>query len=291
LLSKLSKLYNTEELKLLQTSFAATKNICVFLNTLKTTNQLLENEFIHSSLNFRKLNDFCYIFTQEEKSKLSKMDAFNQGHFYIQNYSSYLCAKNLKVKAGENVLDMCAAPGGKSINLANFMQNQGYLACIENNKTRFFTLKNNLSKYGVTIAKCFLKDARIIGKICPLKFDKILLDAPCSTLAKTGLNNIKNSKEIKKLSRLQKQLLHSALNALKHQGEMIYSTCTFLKEENEEIIENALKSNFKIELLELDLENANSKQAISPIKELKKARRILASQDYDGFFIAKIRKL
>lgn len=207
-----------------------------------------------------------------------------------KNYASYLCALNLDVKAGQSVLDMCAAPGGKSINLANFMQNEGYLACNEASKDRFFTLQKNLKNYGVK-ARVFMKDGKNIGNLCPLKFDKILLDAPCSTLAKMGLELEKSSKEIKNIAKLQKKLLHSALKALKVGGELVYSTCTFTKEENEEVIENALKSDFDIELLDINLENALAKNGqSSEFEAISKCKRILPCEEYDGFFIAKLRK-
>ncbi|MCW1621027.1 hypothetical protein OLU48_00310 [Campylobacter jejuni] len=99
-------------------------------------------------------------------------------------------------------------------------------------------------------------------------------------------------KKSKNIAKTQKKLLHSALKALKIGGELVYSTCTFTKEENEEVIENALKSEFKLELLDIDLENVEAKAGQSEeFAEISKCRRILPSLDYDGFFIAKLRKL
>ncbi|WP_409513379.1 RsmB/NOP family class I SAM-dependent RNA methyltransferase [Campylobacter sp. MIT 99-7217] len=273
-------------------SFEKPKDICIFLNTLKTDDKCLEYELSKEHIPFERLDEFTYRIKGEYKSKLSFSKAFLEHLFYIQNYSSYLCAKALNAKPYESVLDMCAAPGGKSINLANFMQNKGYLACVEASKDRFFTLQKILKNYGVLNFKCFLKDAKLIGKLCPLKFDKILLDAPCSTFAKMGLYVQKSQKELKMLSILQKKLLHSALKALKVNGELVYSTCTFLKEENEEVIKNALKSEFKLKLLELNLEGVNAKNAFADeFDELKKAKRILPDTFCDGFFVAKLKKL
>lgn len=289
MLSKLAKIYTPQELRLIKESFKEPKNICVFVNKIKWTIKEFQNEF--KALNPQKIDDFCYLFKAEDKLKLSHSKAFCEGRIYLQNYASYLCAKNLNAQKNENVLDMCAAPGGKSINLANFMQNQGNLACVEANKTRFFTLQQNLKNCDVK-ARIFLKDARNIGHLCPLKFDKILLDVPCSTLAKIGLEEEKSHKEIKTLSTLQKKLLNSALKALKHGGELIYSTCTFTREENEEVLENAFNGKVKIELLELDLQNVISKEALSETHpQISRAKRILPSQNYDGFFIAKLRKI
>ncbi|MCR6570342.1 RsmB/NOP family class I SAM-dependent RNA methyltransferase [Campylobacter insulaenigrae] len=288
----LNDLYTSDQKYKILQSFNCDKNINIFRNSLVVNSHDLECVLSDEKILFNKIDEFCYEIPYEYKSKLSSMRAFIEGQFYIQNFSSYLCAKVLDVKAGDEVLDMCAAPGGKSINLANFMENKGYLACCELSKTRFFVLKNNLEKYQVKIAKCFLKDSKIIGKICPLKFDKILLDAPCSTFAKLGFNIEKNTKEIKKISNLQKKLLHSALSALKHGGELVYSTCTFLREENEEVIENALKNlNFDLELLDFELNNVEYIQANSKNFDLSYAKRVLPNNFVDGFFIAKLKKL
>ncbi|AXP08763.1 RsmB/NOP family class I SAM-dependent RNA methyltransferase [Campylobacter hepaticus] len=291
MLSRIRKLYTKEEFENLLSSFEEEKNICIFLNTLVSNAKILEDEFLKQGLKFRKINAYCYLFQAKDKSILSSMKAFKEYNFYIQNYASYLCALNLDIQEGQSVLDMCAAPGGKSINLANFTQNKAHLVCNEVNKDRFFTLQKNLKNYRVN-AKIYMKDGKSIGNLCPLRFDKILLDAPCSTLSKIGFELEKNYKEIKNISKLQKKLLHSALKALKIGGELVYSTCTFTKEENEEVIENALRSEFNIELLDINLENAKAKDAKSnEFSTMIKCKRILPSIDYDGFFIAKLRKL
>ncbi|WP_139452947.1 RsmB/NOP family class I SAM-dependent RNA methyltransferase [Campylobacter armoricus] len=287
----LDMIYTKEQKEQIIQSLNQEKNVNVFRNSLLINNEELEKIFKIENIVFEKVDTYCYKISNFYKSKLSSMSAFNEGKFYIQNYSSYLCAKTLGVKAGESVLDMCAAPGGKSLNLANFMQDQGYLASCELSKTRFFTLKKTLENYKVKLAKCFLKDGRSIGRACPLKFDKILLDAPCSTFAKMGFDIQKNTKEIKQISNLQKKLLHSALLALKHGGELVYSTCTFLREENEEVLENALRNErFKLELLDFDLANVDFICAKSDEFDLSFAKRILPNDYVDGFFIAKVKK-
>lgn len=289
LLAHLKELYNPNELELIIHNFKQEKGICAFLNTLKTDKENLKQIF--TDLNFIQFDEYTFGFKQEQKAILTRAKSFDLGHFYIQNRSSYLCAKSLQVRAEDKSLDMCAAPGGKSINLANFMHNQGSLACVELNKTRFFTLQENLKKYGVKNARCFLKDSKLIGKLCPQNFDKILLDAPCSSFAKFGFKLTKSQKELKALSLLQKKLLNSALKALKINAELIYSTCTFTRFENEEVIENALNSNFKIKLLPLDLKGVKTSPAKSKIKALENAVRILPDEFHDGFFICKIKKL
>lgn len=288
----LKGLYTDEDFKQIISSFKSQKDVCIFINILKCKNEELENTLKEADISFTRLDEYCYKLAFKDKEKLSRLELFFEAGFYIQNHSSYLCALNLNVKSGENVLDMCAAPGGKSINLANFMQNKGYLACVEANKERFFTLKKLLHLYGLNIHKCFHKDAKTIGRLCPLKFDKILLDAPCSTFAKMGFNLQKSQKELKNIAHLQKRLLHSALKALKIGGELVYSTCTFLKEENEEVLENALRSEFDLKFLPLELKNAKAIEAFSQDENIRSyARRILPDDLHDGFFIARLQKL
>lgn len=290
--SYLAKLYDEDIYKQIIDSFRKPKDICVFTNLLKCQNKDLENELSFNQIPFFKLDEFCYKVPFDFKERLTRLEIYTQGFFYLQNHSSYLCAKNIGAKANESVLDMCAAPGGKSINLANFMSNLGFLSCVEVSKSRFFILQKNLKNYGVNNAKCFHKDAKGIARLTPLRFDRILLDAPCSSFAKMGFDTTKNQKELKNIAFLQKKLLHSALHALKINGELVYSTCTFLKEENEEVLENALKSKFKLKLLPLDLNTASCINAFSSDERIKKnAKRIIPDDFHQGFFIAKLKKL
>lgn len=288
----LKALYSKDLYEQILSSFERPKELCVFLNALKCDDKSLEELFKKEGFAFLRLDEFCYKLAFEDKSRLTRLKDYNLGHFYLQNHSSYLAAKNLNVRANERVLDLCAAPGGKSINLANFMSKLGVLSCVEVSKDRFFLLKENLKKHSVDNARCFNKDGKIIGKLCTLSFDKILVDAPCSSFAKLGFKAQKSYKEIKSLALLQKKLLHSALNALKIGGELVYSTCTFLKEENEEVIENALNSKFKLKMMPLNLDKAQGINAFSSNEDLANfARRIVSDELHQGFFIARLKKL
>ncbi len=282
---ELEKIYSKDEIQKIKMYFKEDKKACIFLNKIKCQNKELEKILTEKDIEFKQIDEYCYKIN--DKNKASKSSAFTKGLFYIQNFSSYLCAKNLNVSKDDIVLDMCAAPGGKSINLANFMANDGKLSCMELNRNRFFKLEANLKKYGVKNAKIFQKNALLIGKLKPLSFDKILLDAPCSAFSKLGFDFKKNKKEIKSLAKLQKKLLNSALNALKIGGELVYSTCTLSKEENEEVIQNALNSKFKLELLELDLAGLENKDS----QGLSKAKRIIPDENSQAFFICKLKKL
>ncbi len=100
MLSRIEKLYTKDEMQNILSSFTQEKNVCVFTNTLKISIEELEKKFLKQKLKFKKINAYCYLFDAKDKAILSSMKVFNEAHFYIQNYSSYLCALNLEVKAG-----------------------------------------------------------------------------------------------------------------------------------------------------------------------------------------------
>ncbi|AII15002.1 tRNA/rRNA cytosine-C5-methylase, NOL1/NOP2/Sun family [Campylobacter iguaniorum] len=267
-------------------SFFEPKFVGFFINLLASEPKSVESELESLGVEFKQFNlPNFYICEPKFKEILSHSSLFNEGKIYIQNPSSYLSPLMLNPLPSDITLDMCASPGGKSIVLANLMGGAKNLAVMEANKDRFFTLKMNLKKYGCNKAKTFNKDARSVSHTCANRFDKILLDAPCSSYSQFGVSfKEKSYKEIKSIAKLQKQLLNSALTALKVGGSVVYSTCTFYEEENEEVIQNALNSKFELKLEPLNL---GLKQAVSS----EFGVRIIPDETMDAFFVSKIVKL
>lgn len=267
----------------LYASFFSPKNTGFFITDFSAKDEILK------SFEAKEILPNFYLLSSDFKAVLSHSEFFSKGQIYIQNPSSYLAALNLELCCGDEFCDMCASPGGKSIALASLAKMKNILvngACIEADKTRFFTLKANLAKYDLAGIRTYNKDARSIAKTCPARFDKIMLDAPCSSYSHFGADFKEKTKaELKAISKLQKGLLNAALCALKDGGEMIYSTCTFFEAENEEVIQNALNSKFSIEILPLNLPE-NIEKITSPFGTL-----ILPDHTYNGFFISKIKKI
>lgn len=180
--------------------------------------------------------------------------------FYIMDPASVVVAKALHIEPGDKVLDMCAAPGGKTLILSESLNAQGELICNELSSNRRDRLKKVIREYipedirpRVSIQG---KDGLRFGLVYPDHFDKILLDAPCSGerhLVQTKSELEKwTIKRTKRLSSLQYGLLCSALLALKSQGEIVYSTCSISPMENDEIIEKLLeKKGQNVEVVEL----------------------------------------
>jgi len=167
------------------------------------------------------------------------------GLFYIQEASSMIPPEILNPQPGERVLDMAAAPGSKTTQLAAKMQNKGVLVSNEPVVKRIKGMVSNLERLGASCVVVSRKDGQFFGENAPNFFDKILLDAPCTgegTVRKDpkALENW-SQENIEGMARLQKQLIKSAFEALKPGGEMVYSTCTLAREENEEVVEYLLE--------------------------------------------------
>lgn len=265
-------------------SFFESKSVGFYLNLLKFDKDYIISNLDDLGVEFREILPNFYLCKAEFKEILTHSELFNKGAIYIQNPSSYLAVLALNPAKNDIVLDMCASPGGKSIALANMMGYGADLAVMESDSKRFYTLKANLNKYGCEWVRTYNKDARSISRSCVGRFDKILLDAPCSSYSHFGDGFVeKTAKEIKSLSKLQKQLLNSALSALKLGGCVVYSTCTLFECENEEVIKNALGSKFDISIQPISF--GLKGEIVSEF-----GLRILPDCDMDAFFLAKIVK-
>lgn len=222
------------------------------------------------------------------------------GYYYIQEISSMLPPIALNPQPNEFILDLFASPGSKTTQIAARMHNSGTILANDLRLDRIKILAANLERCGVTNALVSRKDAIALCSALAknkIKFDKILLDAPCSgegTLRSSAKTfSMWNLNMVKKLSRQQKKFIAFALKCLKLNGTLVYSTCTHAPEENEEIINFALK-NFpvKIESISLPIkcrpgitEWDNTKFS----KELTNACRIYPQDNNsEGFFLAKL---
>ena len=227
------------------------------------------------------------------------------GYYYVQEIASMLPILALKPKPRELVLDLAAAPGSKTSQMAAEMENIGTIIANDVSIGRLKILASNMERCGATNAILTKKEGIALCKRLKQEgflFDKILVDAPCSgegTLRSSSATAIMwNPKTIRSLSRLQKGLLTSALEILRPGGEIVYSTCTHAPEENEEVVDfvlNEFKGIVKVEEIKLPikcrsglttwLDNQYSKQ-------IEKSCRIYPQDnDTEGFFLAKIRRI
>ncbi|KAG4073850.1 hypothetical protein HA402_014055 [Bradysia odoriphaga] len=238
------------------------------------------------------------------------------GSAMLQNLPSVICAHVLNPKPGETLLDMCAAPGNKTSHLAELMKDKGLIIAIDKTSNRLKMLKDKMKSYQFNSVKCFAYDSTklLSDENCnkdiaepPFPshcFDKILLDAPCSALGKRpSLRNDISPKMLRSYPVVQKKLFKTAVELLKRNGILVYSTCTVTSAENEEIVEWALNKFDNIELISADPllggpgwpdVGLNDEQRILVQRFGPDRDGLRLSDDiyYDtvGFFIAKFRK-
>ena len=222
------------------------------VNTLKITVSDLKKRLDQKGFKLEPIEWIPYAFKViKETYNLGSTHEFLQGYYYLQNIASMLPALILDPKPNDIVIDMCAAPGSKATHLAQIMKNEGTLILIDRNRKRIPALETNIRRMGIINSIVINMDASDLSKL-NIKATKILLDAPCTGegLIRQDPNRKKSRKlkDIEKMASIQKRLLKAGLNALKSDGELLYSTCSIAPEENELVVHEVLEeeSNFRI---------------------------------------------
>jgi len=241
--------------------------------------------------------DIPNVFSYDEPNEIiTNTISFLTGGIYIQNPSSVIPPMILSELLGNNgvVLDVAAAPGGKTTALSEFSNRNMTIIANEPSSSRLKSLNFNLEKYGAWNVNTISFDGRVLHKKLPQIFDGILLDAPCSNENKIGYSEEINKNWsidlLNKMKKLQKEIILSVLQLLKPGGFLIYSTCTFSIEENEQNIEEILKENSDFELIDIN-KNRFTKGISGNISIDDKIIRVLPHKsEYDGFFIAGLKK-
>ena len=247
----LEKQYGNDNLKQVITSLKKIPYLSVRVNKLKYSEEEFEEFLKEKDIQIIKKVDTVYYINL---GLIINSEEFKTGKIIAQDASSYLAAKNLEVIPNELVLDICAAPGGKTAVLAENMENRGEIIAIDIHQHKIKLIDTNMKKLGINIVKAIVMDARNVNKQ-GRKFDKILVDVPCSGYGvirkKPEILYFKNRESVEELAKLQLEILNSAADILKDGGELIYSTCTITDEENTNNIEKFLKEReeFKVEKL------------------------------------------
>ena len=275
------------------------------INTLRAASEEVIQEIEALGLRLHRVDwnaDACWV-TPDERPRLLASTAYAEQCIYVQNLASMIPPLVLEAQPGERILDLGAAPGSKTLQLACLMRNTGEIAAVELVKRRFYKLRANLEAQGATNVRLFLRDGATVWRHRPEHFDRVLLDAPCSTEGRFRTDDPAtyaywSPRKIKEMARKQRRLLFSAVHCLRVGGVLVYSTRTFAPEENEAALDKTLRrfgDALRLEPIDLDLENTQP-----PLTEwrgkafkhdLSPARRLLPTPTMEGFFVAKIRKL
>ena len=249
----LEKQYGSENLNQAIISLKKIPYLSVRVNKLKYSEEEFEEFLKEKDIQIIKKVDSVYYVNS---GLIINSKEFKEGKIIAQDASSYLAAKNLGVKPNDLVLDICAAPGGKTAVLAEEMENKGEIIAIDIHQHKKKLIEENMKKLGIDIVKATVLDARNVNKQ-GRKFDKILVDVPCSGYGvirkKPEILYTKNRENVEELASLQLEILNSAADILKNGGELIYSTCTIISQENTENVEKFLneRKEFKVKTLNI----------------------------------------
>lgn len=272
--------------------FGQNRKLTLRINKLKTTVENVKKVLTDLNIKFSEvsLSEDALIIEGTTKQEILELEIYINGEIYLQSLSSMIPALILNPQANENILDMAAAPGGKTTQMSAISNNLALITACEKNKIRAERLKYNIQKQGANRVNVLVEDSRKLDD--NFSFDKILLDAPCSgsgtiNIFDEKLNKYFTKELVDRSIKTQKELLQKAIKVLKNGGEMVYSTCSILKQENEENIEKFLKNN-QLEIVPIDIELLKD-ISLLPSK-IEGVITVCPNELYEGFFVAKLRK-
>ncbi len=238
----------------------------------------------------------------ERREVLSRHPAVLDGRLYIQNPASMWPAQVLAPRPGEEVLDLCAAPGSKTLQLWAMMAGRGRLAAVEAVRARFHRLRANLARHGAHQVRTYLRDGTGVGRAVGERFHRVLVDAPCSSEGQFSTLQPRtfaywSERKIRDMARKQRRLLESGFRALRPGGELVYATCTLAPEENEAVVAWLLqKYPAQVEVLPITGGPPKARPGVLAWGEarypeaLAQARRLLPDGELEGFFLCRLRK-
>lgn len=267
-----------------QTNISKTEEICkscnlkpklyIRINTLKTNKETLKKELEEEQIEVQDADLENFLILEKAKN-IEKIKAFQEGKFTVQDEVAGYIPMFLEPKQNEKILDCCSSPGGKTTAMAELMENQGEIIAWDLHEHRVQLVNEQAKRLGITIIKTQVKDATIYEEKYKNYFDKILLDVPCLGLGvlkrKPDIKWQREKEDIDKITKIQENILDTVSKYLKPGGELVYSTCSIIKEENNEIIEKFLKKN-------------------TEFKQMGDFIQIYPNKKTDGFFMVKCKK-
>lgn len=277
----------------------AVVRVNTLVTNLKKVQELLQKEGI--SYSPAPLLPNSLVITDADRRKVTDLEIYQEGHLYIQSIASQLAVAALNPQPGEKILDLCSAPGSKTTQIALCMKKEGELMANDNNKKRIYRLLANLKHQH---CEDFVEVKNYAGqnypKFYPESFDRILVDAPCSSEARFNTQNPKSVNfwsrhKVRSMAKTQKRLLTAGVECLKPGGTLVYSTCTLAPEENELVLQKILQEYPQIKVVDLDwsipqlpvLKNWNDKELPD---SLQSAVRLAPNESTEAFFICKLQK-
>ena len=269
------------------------------INTLKTTNEVVLSRLRSKSVVFDEIPWLDHgFFADFSGPSPGSMLEHMLGFYYVQGVPSMTAASVLNPQPGETVLDLAAAPGGKTTHIGQMMQNTGMVIAVEQDRIRMSSLKSNIVRCGVTNSLVLRGDARKLDNL-GFEPDRILLDAPCSGEGLIPLDptrkTSKTMADVRYCATREDEMLDAAVKVLSDGGTIVYSTCSIAPEENEYVVDDILKRYPEMEVVEIPIvfgtPGYSEPFGIKLHESLKHARRFLPHlHGTEGFFICKMEK-
>ncbi|MBE6473777.1 MAG: RsmB/NOP family class I SAM-dependent RNA methyltransferase [Coriobacteriaceae bacterium] len=257
--------------------------------------------------------DDAFVLPHGSERALGELPVYQDGRIYLQSLSSMIPALALDAQPREDICDMCAAPGGKTTQIAALTGNAAYLTACEMHAPRAEKLEHNLAKLGAKNVNVMRVDARRMDDF--FSFDRVLLDAPCSGSGTLTVGDPRVAKRftpalVAKSQKAQAALFDKALTLVKPGGTLVYSTCSVLAGENEDIVMQGLKrarkrGSYEVQPVSFRHDDADAADDLSPAEviarqapdlpllptALEGALCLAPTDRYEGFFVAKIKRL
>lgn len=303
MMSMLMKIFTLEELKKYLDASDTDRPLTIRTNTLKTRRKELAQELINLSVNVDPIEwSKEGLIVYDSPVPIGATATYLAGHYILQGAGSFLPVMALQPQPNERILDLSAAPGGKTTHIAQLMKNTGVIFANDISKERCRAVSANCHRLGVINTVICHRDGRTFPKIMT-GFDRVLLDAPCTgtgvACKDPSVKTNRDLKDVQRCSHLQKELLLAAIDCCNPKsdkgGYIVYSTCSILVEENEAVIDYALKRRH-VKLVDTGLEfgRAGFKNFVQhrfhPSMTLTK-RFYPHTHNTDGFFVAKLKKI
>lgn len=284
------KAYTREEVEAICSALNKRAEVCGRWNPLKGSEEELMTTLKHEGVEItpgRLMEEAFYV---KKVDRLQNLASFKVGAWTVQDESAMLVAHVVAPQKGEKVLDMCSAPGGKSVHMAALMENKGEIIACDIHPHKLELIEKNAKRLGVTIMKPTLQDGTLFNEAFTSQFDKILVDVPCSGLGimkrKPDIRHHKTKEDLEEIAVIQRAIVQNAVKYLKPGGRLVYSTCTISYEENEKM---AYEISEKYGLERENLANTIPKCLRDEVKD-NMIQILPQMADTDGFFIASFRK-
>ena len=302
---RLSLFTTPEQQEAILASFCQKKPTTFRANTLKISADDLEQALEKFGIHSKRVDWYedAFVLTEQPQKLLMETDLYKRGFLYLQSLSSMIPPLVLDPQPNESILDITAAPGSKTTQIAAMMDNTGEIIANDKSKVRLFKLRANLETLGIVNTKVLQLPGQFIWKKFPQYFEKVLVDVPCSMEGRFQCDNEKSYRDwstakIDFLQNQQKFLLRSAISSTQVGGTIVYSTCTLAPEENEEVIDWILKkTNHAVALEPIAIPNLPTQPGLTTWKKkvfdksLANTVRIYPTEIMEGFFIAKLKKV